>query len=318
MLKKILFALLFAPLLALAQSYPSPTFNNLTVQGTFTATGKVSLASLATQAANTVVANATNSTASPTAVTVTGCNGAAQALQWTNGTGFGCNSGIATSGANANITSLTGLSTPLSVAQGGTGVTSSTGSGAVVLGTSPTISGATITTGSINNTPIGATTANTGRFTTVVATSTITPSTTSGIVGTTLADSANAGSLGEFITATGTGVSATNGAATNVTSISLTAGDWDVWGSVQCVAAGSTIIQACFGSVSTVSATHPAAPNYGGMAGMSLSAGSLVTVTTPMQRINVSTTTTVFLVGSTNFTTSTETYTGSIWARRRR
>ena len=59
MLKRILIAALFAPLLALAQSYPSPTFNNLNVNGTFTATGKVGLANLAAQAANTVVTNAT-------------------------------------------------------------------------------------------------------------------------------------------------------------------------------------------------------------------------------------------------------------------
>ncbi|UVS93470.1 hypothetical protein [Burkholderia glumae] len=35
-MKKILLAALFAPLSALAQSYPSPTFNNMTVQGTAT------------------------------------------------------------------------------------------------------------------------------------------------------------------------------------------------------------------------------------------------------------------------------------------
>lgn len=121
MLKRILIAALWLPLIAFGQSYPSPTFNNLTVNGTFTATGKVGLGSLAAQAANTVVGNATNASASPTAIAVTGCNGAAQALQWTNGSGFGCNSNIATSGANANITSLSGLSTPLSVSQGGTG-----------------------------------------------------------------------------------------------------------------------------------------------------------------------------------------------------
>jgi hypothetical protein len=54
-------------------------------------------------------------------------------------------SGTASSGANSDITSLsacttiTGLTTPLSVAQGGTGVTSSTGTTAVVLSTSPTL-----------------------------------------------------------------------------------------------------------------------------------------------------------------------------------
>lgn len=47
--------------------------------------------------------------------------------------------GLAASGANSDITSLTALSTPLSVLQGGTGVALSTGSVAVVLSTSPTL-----------------------------------------------------------------------------------------------------------------------------------------------------------------------------------
>jgi len=45
----------------------------------------------------------------------------------------------ANSGANTDITSLGGLTTALSVAQGGTGTTTSTGTGSVVLGTNPTI-----------------------------------------------------------------------------------------------------------------------------------------------------------------------------------
>lgn len=122
MLKKILIAVLMAPLVALAQSYPSPTYQNLTVLGTLTAS--IPLASLPSQSANTVLANATSSSHTPTAVTIAGCNGAAQALQYTNGSGFGCNSNVATSGANSNITSLSALSTPLSVGQGGTGATS--------------------------------------------------------------------------------------------------------------------------------------------------------------------------------------------------
>lgn len=83
--------------------------------------GSVGLNGISAISANSLIGNATNSSAAPTAVSVTGCNGAAQALQWTNGTGFGCNSAIATSGANANITSLSGITTPLSVPQGGTG-----------------------------------------------------------------------------------------------------------------------------------------------------------------------------------------------------
>src|SRR5947207_5630912 len=48
----------------------------------------------------------------------------------------------AVSGANGDITSLTGLTTALSVAQGGTGATTSTGSGSLVLSASPTLTGA--------------------------------------------------------------------------------------------------------------------------------------------------------------------------------
>lgn len=40
-MKKILLAALFVPLVALAQSYPSPTFNNMTINGTVTNNGSV-------------------------------------------------------------------------------------------------------------------------------------------------------------------------------------------------------------------------------------------------------------------------------------
>ena len=49
------------------------------------------------------------------------------------------NLGAAASGANSDITSITGLTTVLSVAQGGTGTNASTGSGSVVRATSPTL-----------------------------------------------------------------------------------------------------------------------------------------------------------------------------------
>jgi hypothetical protein len=172
MLPLFMVALLLAPLFADAQSYPSPTYQNVTVIGTLTAatpsftnpvpvasggtncaaasgtcldnitgfastgfltrtgagayafqslTNGITYGNLAQAGANTLLGNATGSTANVAAVAVTGCNGSAQALQWTSGSGFGCNSSIATSGANANITSLSGLTTALSVSQGGTG-----------------------------------------------------------------------------------------------------------------------------------------------------------------------------------------------------
>lgn len=94
-MKKILIAALWLPLTALAQSYPSPHFNNVTIDGTLTA--------------------ATPAFTNPVPVT-SGGTGAATA------SGARTNLSAAASGANSDITSLTGLTTPLSVAQGGSGL----------------------------------------------------------------------------------------------------------------------------------------------------------------------------------------------------
>lgn len=158
-MKKILIAALWLPLIAFAQNYPSPTFKNVTVQGTLsvsgapvfttpvptasgglganngtatgvpvfsagtatvtavtgsgapvlgtspsiatptitgslTATGLVTTTDLASQAANTILANATASAASPTAFVMPSCSTASSALNYTSGTGIGCNSAI--------------------------------------------------------------------------------------------------------------------------------------------------------------------------------------------------------------------------------
>jgi hypothetical protein len=123
---------------------------------------------------NTIV-NLANPTANQDAVTkfyVDTANGlallkASNLSDVANATTSRTNLSAAKSGANSDITSITGLTTPLTTAQGGTGsasttycnlttnvtgtlpvanggtgVTTSTGSGANVLGTSPTISGA--------------------------------------------------------------------------------------------------------------------------------------------------------------------------------
>jgi hypothetical protein len=84
----------------------------------------------------------------------------------------------------------------------------------------------------------------------------ITPTSTIGIKGTATNDSAQAGSVGEFINNTATGVSMTSTIVANVTSISLTAGDWDVWGSLVFAPAGGTIMSTIQGSISTTSATQ--------------------------------------------------------------
>ena len=61
----------------------------------------------------------------------------------------------------------------------------------------------------------------------------LTPSTTAGLVGTTAADNANAGSVGEVIATNQTSPQTlTTGITANITSIALSAGDWDVCGEV--------------------------------------------------------------------------------------
>jgi len=70
-------------------------FTNLSSNGTLTlANGSVTLPYLATEAANTVVANFTGSTASPVAFSMPSCTGSSNALGYTNGTGIVCNGSI--------------------------------------------------------------------------------------------------------------------------------------------------------------------------------------------------------------------------------
>jgi len=286
------------------------SFTNLSATGTVTLPGgSVLLTGLATQAANTVVANVTGSTVSPTAVTLTSCSTTASAVSYTSGTGFGCNTTV-------NAATLGGATFAAPGPIGGT----TPGSGVfTTLSASGAVSGAGFTARFASPGPIGNTAASTGAFTTLIASSSITPSSTAGIVGTTTNDNANAGSVGEYITSTVTSVSIpTPNTPANITSISLTAGDWDVWGNVLFLPAGSTVPVNPNVGINTTSATLPAPPLYFQMNGVTITAGSIVSGIAPSQRITLSSTTTVFLVAQIGFSVSTMSADGYISARRRR
>jgi hypothetical protein len=169
----------------------------------------------------------------------------------------------------------------------------------------------------ISGSPIGASSPSTGAFTTLSATGNFTPSQTNGIVGTTTNNNANAGSVGEFVTATNSAVSLTSGTAANVSSISLTAGDWDVQGGVQFIPAASTVFTQGVASISTTTATQGALTAGSGQV---IWSGSVTAqqqaLQTGVSRISLTGTTTVFLVGTAGFTTSTLTANGYIRARR--
>jgi hypothetical protein len=139
------------------------------------------------------------------------------------------------------------------------------------------------------------------------------------------ADASNAASgiVGEFIETNipvGSAVSLTSGAAKTVGSISLTAGDWDVWATVGCNPAGTTTMSRLIGGINTTTDTLPTTPGAGAYQDLQLSftTGAAQAFSLGSRRISVSSTTTVYLVAFSTFGVSTNAAFGYIAARRRR
>jgi len=134
--------------------------------------------------------------------------------------------------------------------------------------------------------------------------------TTPNITGVASGSNATAGSVGEYITASATSVAAFgSGTAGNITSISLTAGDWDVTGLATAV--GGTTVTSVGGGISTTSATFGALGTY---VSQVATVGQGMAVTLPV-RISITSTTTVYLVANCIYT-GTPTMSGLIRARR--
>lgn len=152
----------------------------------------------------------------------------------------------------------------------------------------------------------------------VTATGLISPSSTVGVKGTATNDSAQAGSIGEYPTPVTTGpTSMSNVTSMNATSISLTAGDWDVWGVCQFTPAGTTTVTLWTCGISTTSATRPAGISQEAVVQYSTAVTGVGNqFPTPMTRISIASTTTVYVVALSSFATSTQTATGFIAARR--
>jgi hypothetical protein len=161
----------------------------------------------------------------------------------------------------------------------------------------------------------------------VVITGSFTPSTTGGIKGTTAADNANAGSVGELLSSTqATPVSLTTGTAANVlaATLTLTAGDWDVWGIVYFTPTATTSITQMAAGISATSAALPSLTAYTGAVNNWQQPAQVPGSTNPIAvevgpiRVNVNTSTNYYLVAQGGFTASTLTAAGSLYARRRR
>lgn len=147
--------------------------------------------------------------------------------------------------------------------------------------------------------------------------------TTSGILGSTAGDAASAGVVGEILEQNipaGSAVSLVNNTAKTVATITLTAGDWDIWGDAVFVANTGTTTGALVCSLSTTTNVQGTPPNGGAYNSLTLAFGTASTNSLPcgMMHLSVATNTSIFLVGTANFAASTETAYGYIGARRRR
>lgn len=139
--------------------------------------------------------------------------------------------------------------------------------------------------------------------------------------GTTTNDNAATGQTGEFVESTvlvGSSVSVTTATDTNITSISLGAGDWEVWGSIGYTPDTTTLMTTLNASINTVSATQPTAPAGGAFTSnkFTYGAGQPQIISAGRRRISLSGAGTAYLIARAIFTTSTLTAYGYIGARR--
>lgn len=141
------------------------------------------------------------------------------------------------------------------------------------------------------------------------------------LVGTTTNDSASAGNVGEYVSSTvavGAAVPYTTGVPTNITSITLTAGDWDVWAIACRHPAPTTSFTFTVSSIVTTSAVLGTLSS--GNTAQSATAANVVgndfSVNVGPVRFSLASTTTIFLVYSDGFTVSTNSGFGTLAARR--
>lgn len=151
------------------------------------------------------------------------------------------------------------------------------------------------------------------------------PSTlTAGIVGTATNDSAATGRVGEYVTAVvllAGKISLTNVTTANITTISLTAGDWDVGGSLSFLPTAGTTLNFTAGGATQSNATLGVQPDIAvvNAYGTTGAANAIaISYNVPEQRMSLSGTTTIYLVAQGSFSGSTLDGFGRIWARRRR
>ena len=128
------------------------------------------------------------------------------------------------------------------------------------------------------------------------------------------------GRIGEYQFASAGSSALTSAVAANILSITLAAGDWDVYGLVDYSTPGSVTMSRWAQDISTTGSTLSAYPSTVMGFGQTFNSGGSgnCTLPTPMQRISIAVSTTVYLVSYCFFSAGSLNAAGSIKARRAR
>lgn len=202
----------------------------------------------------------------------------------------------------------------------GVAATANTGTGAVARATSPTF--VTPVLGVATATSINGNALTTGTGTlTLTSGAVLTASTTTSVgrgqyLATNTNDAATAGNIGEFTSATSGSTALTTGTALTLTSVSLTAGDWDLAGVINYSYGGTTQTTQVTGGFGTADNTFTGSIGSYVELGHPQTGGGPDTLVMPRWRVTLSGTATQYLIARCTFTVSTCSGTGQITARR--
>ncbi len=139
------------------------------------------------------------------------------------------------------------------------------------------------------------------------------------IRGTSAGGNAASGYVGETVSSSvlfASAVSVSNNTARDVTSISLTAGDWDIHGNIFISTSGAATVYEAWSSNTSATAPDPSLLNAFVVAA-SVGSGD-IGLSIPYRRVNITTTTTVYLSCLVAFSSGACTACGNIYARRAR
>lgn len=241
----------------------------------------------------------TNTATTDTAQTITGAKTFTQSIIASGGV-----TGNVTGDVSGNAGTATTLQTARTIGISG----SVTGTATSFNGSANITIPATITTGATITSPNLAGTATGSLISTVLQ-------------GITNGVAASTGFVGEIISSTlavGSAVPLTSGTTSDVTSISLTAGEWYVNGQVDYRAAASTSITILTQGVNSTSATLGAQDTFSRSVSTAFvpTASNDVGLTVRGQAISLTATTTIYLVANATFTVSTLSAYGTLQARR--